>query len=278
MPKPIGCATAPGASRGRCEASPFGFRFCTLSETHYKQLKVNPMNIRNLDQAFEALKTFDWGSDRAPLAPIEAAAVAAKDSSAQAALEQKLLGALGGNLNRAGKDFVCRLLVLVGSGAAAPVLAKWLGSAEDAQLARFALERIPGSEVRQVLIDALNNLKGDQLLGAISSLGARFEPESIPALARLLGGTDGKVATAAASALGDIRGADAVKALGAVKPASEAVRAAITDARLSCAEGLLAAGKSAEALLIYKSLTGDDQPKHVKLGATRGVLACAGKK
>ncbi|MFN5707670.1 MAG: hypothetical protein ACK48X_06390, partial [Planctomycetota bacterium] len=64
------------------------------------------MNIRNLDQAFEALKTFDWGSDRAPLAPIEAAAVAAKDSSAQAALEQKLLGALGGNLNRAGKDFV----------------------------------------------------------------------------------------------------------------------------------------------------------------------------
>jgi hypothetical protein len=41
---------------------------------------------------------------------------------------------------------------------------------------------------------------------------------------------------------------------------------------------LLNAGKSAEALLIYKSLTGDDQPKHVKLGATRGVLACAGKK
>jgi HEAT repeat protein len=158
------------------------------------------------------------------------------------------------------------------------VLSKWLGSAEDAQLARFALERIPGSEVRQVLIDALSSVTGDQLLGVISSLGARFEPESIPALTRLLGGADEKVAIAAASALGDIRSPEAAKALGGVKPTSDAVRAAITDARMSCAEGMLAAGKSADALMIYKSLTGDDQPKHVKLGATRGVLACAGKK
>ncbi|MFM7561614.1 MAG: HEAT repeat domain-containing protein, partial [Planctomycetota bacterium] len=114
--------------------------------------------------------------------------------------------------------------------------------------------------------------------GVISSLGARFEAESIPALTRLLSDANEKVAVAAASALGDIRSPEAAKALGGVKPTSDAVRAAITDARMSCAEGMLAAGKSAEALVIYKSLTGDDQPKHVKLGATRGVLACAGKK
>jgi hypothetical protein len=94
----------------------------------------------------------------------------------------------------------------------------------------------------------------------------------------LLSGGDEKVAVAAASALGDLRGSEAAKALAAAKPGSDAVRLAVTDARMSCAEGLLAAGKSAEALLIYKSLTGDEQPKHVKLGATRGVLACAGKK
>jgi HEAT repeat protein len=237
------------------------------------------MNMQDLDQAFEALKTFDWGGDRNLLAPIEQAVVsAAKDAAARKDLEQKLLAALGGNLNRAGKDFIVRQLILVGSGASAAVLGKWLGSAEDAQLARFALERIPGSEVRQALIDALGTVTGDQLLGVISSLGARFEPESVPALARLLAGADEKVAIAAASALGDIRSADAAKALAAVKPASGALRLAVTDARMSCAEGLLNAGKSAEALLIYKSLTGDDQPKHVKLGATRGVLACAGKK
>lgn len=237
------------------------------------------MNTQDLNQAFEALKTFDWGGDRNVLAPIEQAVVSsAKDAAARKDLEKKLLATLGGNLNRAGKDFICRQLILVGSGDSATVLSKWLGSAEDAQLARFALERIPGSEVRQVLLDALSSVTGDQLLGVISSLGARFEPESIPALTRLLGGADEKVAIAAASALGDIRTADAAKALAAAKPSSDTLRSAVTDARMSCAEGLLAAGKSAEALLIYKSLTGDDQPKHVKLGATRGVLACAGKK
>ncbi len=236
------------------------------------------MILSNLDDAFEALKSFDWGGDRNQLAPIEQAVVSSPDAATRRELEQKLLTALQGPLTRAGKDFVCRQLVLVGSAASAPVLAQWLGSPEDAQLARFALERIPGAEVRQVLINALAQVSGDQLLGVISSLGARFEGESVPALARLLANSDEAVAIAVASALGDIRGSDAAKALAAAKPGSAAVRSAITDARMACAEGLLATGKSAEALLIYKTLTGDDQPKHVKLGATRGVLACAGKK
>ena len=34
----------------------------------------------------------------------------------------------------------------------------------------------------------------------------------------------------------------------------------------------------AQALAIYKGLAGADQPKHVRLAATRGMLACAGKK
>ena len=55
-------------------------------------------------------------------------------------------------------------------------------------------------------------------------------------------------------------------------------KAAVTDARLSCAEGLLAAGNKGEALAIYKSLVGEGEPKQVKLAATRGMLACAGKK
>jgi HEAT repeat protein len=257
MLKRIDSAIELVANLGHCSRIGWPVVLRNLTQIIESLRKFWNMNAAKIDEAFEALKTFDWGNDRAPLAPIEQAAVAAKDAAAQGELEQKLLAALGGNLNRAGKDFVCRLLVLVGSAKTAPVLAKWLGSAEDAQLARFALERIPGSEVRQVLTDALSSVKGDQLLGVISSLGARFEPESIPALVRLLSGGDEKVAVAAASALGDIRGSEAAKALAAAKPGSDAVRLAVTDARMSCAEGLLAAGKSAEALLIYKSLTGD---------------------
>jgi len=53
---------------------------------------------------------------------------------------------------------------------------------------------------------------------------------------------------------------------------------AVTDASLACAESLLAAGKNADALAIYKGVAKGDQPKHVRLAATRGMLTCAGKK
>ena len=53
------------------------------------------------------------------------------------------------------------------------------------------------------------------------------------------------------------------------KPTDAAVKAATTDASLACAETLLANGKKAEALAIYKGFASGDQPKHVRLAATR---------
>jgi hypothetical protein len=56
------------------------------------------------------------------------------------------------------------------------------------------------------------------------------------------------------------------------------VKPAAVDASLACAESLLAAGKNLDALAIYKGLAAGDPPKHVKLAATRGMLACTSKK
>jgi hypothetical protein len=65
--------------------------------------------------------------------------------------------------------------------------------------------------------------------------------------------------------------------LAAAKPSAE-VKPAVTDASLACAESLLADGKNLDALAIYKGLVAGDPPKHVKLAASRGMLACASKK
>jgi hypothetical protein len=231
-----------------------------------------------IDQAFEALKTFDWGSDRTVLNPIDEAVLATHgDTAARAELEKRLVSSLDGSLTRAGKDFVCRILMAVGTAASVPVLGKLLAVPEDAHLARVALEKIPGAEARIELLGALSKCQGAQLLGVIGSLGARLEAESLSALSELLGNADQKVSCAAASALGAIRTLEAVKALDKAKPASDSVTRAVIDAKLACAEGLLAQGKAAEALPIYKSLTGDDMPRHVKLGATRGLVACVKK-
>ena len=46
---------------------------------------------------------------------------------------------------------------------------------------------------------------------------------------------------------------------------------------MACAENLLAAGKNTDALGIYKVFAAGDRPKHIKLAATAGILACVKK-
>lgn len=230
-----------------------------------------------LDQAFDALKTFDWGTDLAVLAPIDEAVIATHDDdSSRRELESRLTAVLATDVSRDAKDYVCRKLMIVGAAASVSPLAALLGEAAHAHMARYALERIPAPEAAEALRAALGKLTGVLKIGVISSLGSRGDAESVPQLAALLGDSDSSIACAAATALGAIRTPEAAKALAKAKPADGA-KAAVTDASLICAKKLLDAGKKADALVVYKSFANDSQPKHVKLAATRGMLACAGK-
>jgi HEAT repeat protein len=230
-----------------------------------------------LDQAFEALPKYDWGMDPKTLQPIDAAVVAAHGNEAASKdLESRLIAVVKGESTRDAKDYTCRQLRLIGTKECVPALAALLPQEENSHMARFALERIPAPEASTALREALSKVSPALQVGVISSLGVRQDAECVSALAALLGAADIAVARAAAFALGDISTEDASKALAAAKPA-EGLKSATTDASLSCAQALLAGGKKTEALMIYKGLAGDDQPKHVRLAATRGILACAGK-
>jgi HEAT repeat protein len=231
-----------------------------------------------LDQAFEALKEYDWGTDKAPLAPIDQAVAATHgDVAARADLEKRLLAALKSDISRDAKDYVCRKLTIVGTAASVPTLADLLANADQAHMARFALERIEAPEAGQALRDALPKLNGKLKIGAISSIGARRDAQAVTALSGMLKDSDPAVARAAAIALGDISSIEAAKALHSSGTPDEQARSSAIDAQLRCAEALLAENKKADALAIYKSLASGEQPKHVKLAATRGMLACAGK-
>jgi len=230
-----------------------------------------------LDQAFEALKTFDWGTDLAVLAPIDEAVIATHgDESARRELESRLAAVLSTDAPRDAKDYACRKLMLIGSAASVAALAALLGKEENSHMARYALERIQAPEAANALRAALGQLGGVLKIGVISSIGDRGDAEAVADLAALLSDSDTQIASAAALALGAIRTPEAAKALSKAKPA-DAVKPAVTDASLACAEALLASGKKGEALLIYKSYAGENQPKQVRLAATRGMLACAGK-
>lgn len=229
-----------------------------------------------LDAAFEALKKYDWGTDKAPLAPIDDAVVAAgRDEQVRKGLESRLIAALQSDISRDAKDYVCRKLRIVGSAACVPALKPLLTKKNHSHMARYALESIPAAEAAEALREALPAVSGKLKVGVISSLGARRDAASVSALAALTAGQDPAVACAAAAALGDIGNADAAQALRAAKPA-DGCKPAVVDAQLSCAEALLASGDPAAARSIYQSLAGADT-KLVRLAATRGMLACAAK-
>ncbi|HPM82783.1 MAG TPA: hypothetical protein PLF81_18900 [Candidatus Anammoximicrobium sp.] len=243
-------------------------------------LAAQPAAPAALDKAFETLKTYDWGQDRSSLKALDDAVAAAHgDAAAKKALEARLVTALKSDAPRAAKDAVCRQLSLIGSADAVPALAELLTNQELSQMGRYALERIPDAAAVAALRDALPKTEGLLKVGVINSLGVRRDAESATALAALLENQDQQVSAAAAAALGAIASPDAAKALDEFqKKAPDKLKLAVADARLCCAEHLLAAGKKLEAMAIYKSLSGEDQPKHVRLAAVRGLVAVTGQK
>jgi hypothetical protein len=238
-----------------------------------------PTDSATLDAAFEALAGFDWGKDAAPLGTLDAAVIAAHDDeAARAELEKRFSALLTTTASRAAKDYACRKLCLVGSSASVPVLAGMLSQKEGSHLARFALERIEAPEAAAALRAGLESLDGDLRIGVIGSLGSRRDAASVPALGRLLS-SEPRTAAAAAVALGSIRTVEALVALAAADPfAAHGVGERVVDARLSCAEELLARGRRDEALAEYDALlkasSGRPEARRVMLAATRGRLAC----
>jgi HEAT repeat protein len=235
-----------------------------------------------LDAAFTALKAFDWGADAAAFKPIDEATIAAPgDAALRGDLEKRLTAVLGAGPSRAAKEYACRKLSMIGTAGAVPALAALLPDKDHSHMARFALERIGGPEAADALRRGLDGVAGDLRIGMISSLGARRDVASVPALTKLLAG-DEKVAVAAAEALGMLATAEADAALAAAKltdtKPSGAVAAAVVDARLACAEALISQGKRNDALAVYKALAaaaaGKPEAKSVELAATRGILAC----
>ncbi|MBE0534788.1 MAG: hypothetical protein IH624_03900 [Phycisphaerae bacterium] len=232
------------------------------------------------DQALAMLKTYDWDSDRNALNPIDQAIIATHgDAAARQVLEKGLVDALAGGLSRSAQDYVCRKLRVVGTARSVAALTALLPAEETSHIARYALERIADEKAANVLRDALPKVSNKLKPGIIGSLGVRRDAKSIEAIAELLGDSDVQVARAAAHALaliGTPAAAGKLSAFAKKTPAGMKIPAA--DACLICADQLLADGKKSEAVAMYKAFTGDDQPKHVKVAATKGMLTAAAQK
>lgn len=223
----------------------------------------------------EKVKTYDWGQSRLPLTEVsEIIKKAQGDKDQLAKIEKDLLSVLNApDATQAGKQFVCRELSIIGTEKSVPTLAKMLTVEETSDMARYALERIPGSAVDEALRDSLGKAKGKAKIGIINSLGQRRDKGAVSALSGLLGSPDEDVSTAAASALGQITGPQAAKVLAEAKnKAGGKLLLVVLDAYLKCADQLVADGNKTGAIAIYKELQAEGMPKPIRTAALTGMI------
>jgi hypothetical protein len=223
----------------------------------------------------EKVKTYDWGQSRLPLTEVsEIIKKAQGDKDQLAKIEKDLLSVLNApDATQAGKQFVCRELSIIGTEKSVPTLAKMLTGEETSDMARYALERIPGSAVDEALRDSLGKAKGKAEIGIINSLGQRRDKGAVKILSGILGGPNEEDATAAASALGQITGPQAAKALAEAKnKAGGKLLLVVLDAYLKCADQLVADGNKTGAIAIYKELQAEGMPKPIRTAALTGMI------
>ncbi len=242
-------------------------------------VKAGAQDAAAVDQAFETLKTYDWGDDPKTLKAIDEAIIATHgDAAARAALEEKLVGALTSGISRSAVDYVCRRLRIVGTARSVEALAALLPDENTSHIARYALERIPNEQALAAIRDALPKVDSKLKSGMIGSLGTRRDAKSIPAIAKCLSDSNVQVGRAAAQSLGLIGTPAAAKELTTfAKKAPGNLKIRVDDACLVCAEKLLANGQKTEALALYRQLNTGSQPNHVRVAAMKGMLAAATK-
>jgi HEAT repeat protein len=198
---------------------------------------------------------------------------AADNKNAGGEKEQKLIKVLQSNAPPQDKAITCKQLAICGTKDAVPALAAILSDKDLASWARIALEAIPDSAADDALRGALDKVQGRLLVGVINSIGVRRDAKAVDALAQRLADADAEVASSSAVALGRIGGDSAAKKLESfLAGAPPAVRSAIAQGCVLCAEKYLAEGKRAEAIKLYDLVRNADVPKQRVLEAIRGAI------
>jgi hypothetical protein len=122
---------------------------------------------------WEVCARLEYGGDRSYAWSVNQQVVRTAPAG-QAKVEERLLAALASTgCTDAGRAFLCRMLVLVGSAKSVPALVPLLRNPRTTDVARYAIEAVPGVAADAALRDALGSLSGNAKAGLIGSIAAR---------------------------------------------------------------------------------------------------------
>jgi type 1 glutamine amidotransferase/HEAT repeat protein len=241
--------------------------------------KASSVKGSGMEQQLAKIKTYDFGDSRAALTEFsdEIRKAYGKPEELKK-YETALADVLKSEAKYAGKQYACRELSLIGTEQSVPVLAGMLTNQEYSDMARYALERIPGEAVNKALLAALSQAEGKAKIGIVNSLGERGCTAATGEVAKCAAGSDKMLCGAAISALGKIGTADAATALDkTLASAPDNQKTLVYDALLKAAEKMMSKGDRPAALKIYRNLNKEGVPQLVRTAALKGMVNAAGR-
>jgi HEAT repeat protein len=234
----------------------------------------------DLDKLLGQLKTYEYGQSREKLSELSDLVRNVSNLKTDlAVLEQGMVEFLKSDATLAAKQFICKELSIVGTESAVPVLSKMLMDEKTSDMARYALERIPGAKVDEALLKALGKTKGKIKIGIINTLGERREKGAVKSLAKLVLDKDPVIAASTAAALGKIACPMATETLSKARmKVTGTVKATVLDAYLMCADQMVKKGETSAAATIYQEVFNTEKELPIRSAALRGVIKTAGEK
>ena len=240
------------------------------------------MSVVLLGKYLDKIASYDYGQSREPLTALDEFIGTAADQPDVLKLFEKRMATFLLNFKEvtlAAKDFICRKLSIIGTEESPPRLCVLLCKPDTADMARYAVERIPGEASNRVLKMAMASSSGRIRIGIINTLGIRRDAKAVGMLQKLIYDPDESTAVAAVASLGQIADAAATKALAKAKDKVPAeLKTKVLDAYLKCADQMLANGKKSDALAIYKELYTPDQVDPIRVAAFRAMVTASGKR
>ena len=274
--------------KGRCFNIVLGHDVRAMSHHSWKKLllrgaewsvtgKVTLSSVFDPDLVLKEIAAYKYGDNRQVVLSLhELVGDAVKDASLKERLAKGIADlVVSPDVDLFTRKILCEQLSLVGTDNEAAILVGLINDKDLNFPARFALERLPGKRVSEMLREALKDSKGDRAVGLIDSLAARHDTGSIKLISSFIDEKD--TATAAIIALGQIGGKSALKVL-LKKDAeiAEDLRSAMNESLLRCA--MDARGSDAET--IYERLLQPEpvRPGYVRRAALVGLIKLSGKK
>jgi len=232
-----------------------------------------------LDPLLAKIATYRYGQSRESIAKLTVLVENSMNSTTTLReIESRLLRFLQSDATADAKQSAFKELSRIATEASIPALRTMLTRAETAEMARYALARIPGPATDEVLRKALEQTSGKTKIGIINSLAQRRDTKSVPAIHALTASPDAQTADAAIYALGNIGSRPACDALtAAVRDAAGTKRQRAVEAQLLCAGLLATQGDHEGALKSYRQLNAAQESDTVRIAAITGLASVDAK-